>query len=136
MYFLWNYKNHQLNTKNYIPGLGLYNIKYCLALALFLIAAIIEPVGYSFVLPAAMCDLDMTDSQRGFIASIPYIGKTLTYLAQYSYTSIIRCKRLLSLPTPVPFLLGDGAIHLISSIIPCFGVRVIDSSRVTMKFIP
>ncbi|KAF9423078.1 hypothetical protein HW555_001382 [Spodoptera exigua] len=61
-----------------VAGLGWYNIKYSLVLALFLIGAIIEPVGYSFVLPAAMCDLEMTDSQRGFIASIPYIGVVAT----------------------------------------------------------
>lgn len=61
-----------------VAGIGWYNIKYCLVLALFLIAAIVEPVGYSFVLPAAMCDLNMTDSQRGFIASIPYIGIVIT----------------------------------------------------------
>ncbi|KAH9641805.1 hypothetical protein HF086_005345 [Spodoptera exigua] len=61
-----------------VAGLGWYNIKYCLILALFLISAIVEPVGYSFVLPAAMCDLDMTDAQRGFIASIPYIGIVAT----------------------------------------------------------
>ncbi|CAH1646505.1 unnamed protein product [Spodoptera littoralis] len=61
-----------------VAGLGWYNIKYSLLLALFLIGAILEPVGYSFVLPAAMCDLEMTDSQRGFIASIPYIGVVVT----------------------------------------------------------
>ncbi|XP_063893602.1 synaptic vesicle glycoprotein 2B [Helicoverpa armigera] len=61
-----------------VAGIGWYNIKYCLALALFLIAAIVEPVGYSFVLPAAMCDLNMTDGQRGFISSIPYIGIVAT----------------------------------------------------------
>ncbi|CAG9578976.1 unnamed protein product [Danaus chrysippus] len=61
-----------------IAGLGWYNIKYSLVLALFLIAAIIEPIGYSFILPAAKCDLQMTDSQRGVIGSIPYIGVVVT----------------------------------------------------------
>ncbi|XP_026315733.1 synaptic vesicle glycoprotein 2C-like [Hyposmocoma kahamanoa] len=61
-----------------IAGFGWYNAKYCLVLALFLIAAIVEPVGYSFVLPAAKCDLQLTDAQRGFIASIPYIGIVIT----------------------------------------------------------
>ncbi|XP_004929455.2 putative transporter SVOPL [Bombyx mori] len=57
-----------------VVGLGWYNFKYCLVLALFLIAAIIEPVGYSFIVPSAKCDLNMTDAQRGFISSVPYIG--------------------------------------------------------------
>ncbi|KAG6445740.1 hypothetical protein O3G_MSEX004066 [Manduca sexta] len=60
-----------------VAGIGWYNIKFCLVLALFLIAAIVEPVGYSFVLPSAICDLQMTNSQRGFISSIPYIGVVL-----------------------------------------------------------
>ncbi|CAG4949160.1 unnamed protein product [Colias eurytheme] len=61
-----------------VAGMGWYNIRYALNLALFLIAAIIEPVGYSYVLPAAKCDLQMTDTQRGVIGSVPYIGIVLT----------------------------------------------------------
>ncbi|XP_049868376.1 synaptic vesicle glycoprotein 2C-like isoform X2 [Pectinophora gossypiella] len=59
-------------------SVGWYNLKYSLVLALFLIAAIIEPSGYSYVLPASRCDLQMTDAQRGFIASIPFIGVVIT----------------------------------------------------------
>ncbi|XP_013136916.1 PREDICTED: synaptic vesicle glycoprotein 2A-like [Papilio polytes] len=62
----------------HVAGLGWYNIKYCLVLALFLIAAIVEPVGYSYILPASKCDLNITDGQRGFLASVPYIGIVLT----------------------------------------------------------
>ncbi|CAG9785740.1 unnamed protein product [Diatraea saccharalis] len=61
-----------------VVGIGRYNLKYCLNLALFLVAVIVESVGYSYVLPAARCDLDMSDAQRGFISSIPYIGIVLT----------------------------------------------------------
>ncbi|CAH0714583.1 unnamed protein product, partial [Brenthis ino] len=61
-----------------IAGMGCYNIKYSLVLALFLIAAIVESVGYSYIMPAAKCDLQMTDAQRGFISSIPYIGIVIT----------------------------------------------------------
>ncbi|XP_013181588.1 PREDICTED: synaptic vesicle glycoprotein 2A-like [Papilio xuthus] len=43
-------------------------------LALFLITSTIEPFGYGFILPAAKCDLQMSETQRGIIASIPYIG--------------------------------------------------------------
>ncbi|VVD03855.1 unnamed protein product [Leptidea sinapis] len=64
-----------------VAGTGSYNIKYVLNLSLFLIATIIEPVGLSFVLPAAKCDLNMSDTQRGFIASIPYIGLVVTSFA-------------------------------------------------------
>ncbi|XP_068632546.1 putative transporter SVOPL isoform X2 [Battus philenor] len=58
----------------HVAGLGWYNIVYSLVLALFLVAAIVDPVGYSYVLPAAKCDLGMTDEQRGFLASVPYIA--------------------------------------------------------------
>ncbi|CAK1540684.1 unnamed protein product [Leptosia nina] len=61
-----------------IAGLGWYNIRYSLCLALFLIAVIIEPVGYAYILPSARCDLQMTETQRGFIGSIPYIGIAIT----------------------------------------------------------
>ncbi|CAG4983594.1 unnamed protein product [Parnassius apollo] len=40
--------------------------------------AIIEPIGYSYTLPAAKCDLAMTAAQRGFLSSVPYIGIALT----------------------------------------------------------
>ncbi|CAH4029369.1 synaptic vesicle 2-related protein-like [Pieris brassicae] len=61
-----------------VAGLGWYNIRYSLCLALFLIAVIIEPLGYAYILPVARCDLQMTETQRGFIGSIPYIGIALT----------------------------------------------------------
>ncbi|XP_050346816.1 synaptic vesicle glycoprotein 2C-like isoform X3 [Nymphalis io] len=61
-----------------VAGIGWYNIRYSLALSLFLISAIIDPVGYSYLLPAAKCDLQMTDAQRGVIGSIPYIGVVAT----------------------------------------------------------
>ncbi|CAB3248050.1 unnamed protein product [Arctia plantaginis] len=60
-----------------VAGVGWYNLKYCLVLSLFLIAPILEASGYGFVLPAAICDLNISDGQRGFIYSIPYIGIVL-----------------------------------------------------------
>ncbi|XP_013176664.1 PREDICTED: synaptic vesicle glycoprotein 2C-like [Papilio xuthus] len=67
-----------LDHAMHVAGIGWYNIKYCLVLALFLIAAIVEPIGYSYILPASKCDLNITDAQRGFLASVPYIGIVLT----------------------------------------------------------
>ncbi|XP_045447530.1 synaptic vesicle glycoprotein 2B-like [Melitaea cinxia] len=61
-----------------VAGTGWYNIRYSLALALFLISTIIDTVGYSYILPAARCDLQMSDSQRGLIGSMPYIGIVVT----------------------------------------------------------
>ncbi|CAH2108516.1 unnamed protein product [Euphydryas editha] len=61
-----------------VAGTGWYNIRYSLALALFLISAIIDTTGYSYVLPASRCDLQMSDAQRGLIGSLPYIGVVAT----------------------------------------------------------
>ncbi|XP_047987323.1 putative transporter SVOPL [Leguminivora glycinivorella] len=61
-----------------VAGVGWYNIKYCLVLALFLISALIETMGYAYLLPAAKCDLKMSDAQRGIIASLPYIAVVVT----------------------------------------------------------
>ncbi|XP_061729826.1 synaptic vesicle glycoprotein 2A-like [Cydia pomonella] len=61
-----------------VAGVGWYNIKYCLVLALFLISAIIETLGYAYLLPAAKCDLEMSDAQRGIIASLPYLAVVVT----------------------------------------------------------
>ncbi|CAB3245244.1 unnamed protein product [Arctia plantaginis] len=61
-----------------VAGIGIYNLKYSLVLALLLIASIVELIGYSLVLPAAICDLNMSDSQRGLVASIPYAGILIT----------------------------------------------------------
>ncbi|XP_063360173.1 synaptic vesicle glycoprotein 2A-like isoform X2 [Cydia amplana] len=61
-----------------VAGVGWYNIKYCLVLALFLISAIIETMGYAYLLPAAKCDLEMSDAQRGIIASLPYLAIIVT----------------------------------------------------------
>ncbi|XP_037975088.2 synaptic vesicle glycoprotein 2A [Plutella xylostella] len=61
-----------------IAGVGLYNVKYGLLFALMLISSIMEVIGYAYVLPAAKCDLDMTDSQRGVVASLPYFLIVIT----------------------------------------------------------
>ncbi|CAB3236606.1 unnamed protein product [Arctia plantaginis] len=61
-----------------IAGLGWYNLKYCLLSAMLLISTIMEILGASLVLPAAICDLQMSDSQRGLVMSIPYLGMLIT----------------------------------------------------------
>ncbi|XP_014369378.2 synaptic vesicle glycoprotein 2C [Papilio machaon] len=73
-----NENSATLDHALHVAGLGWYNVKYCLVLALFLIGAIVEPVGYSYILPSSKCDLNITDGQRGFLASVPYIGIVLT----------------------------------------------------------
>lgn len=38
-------------------------------------AAILEMIGCSFILPAAACDLNLSNSIKGIITSIPNIGR-------------------------------------------------------------
>lgn len=40
-----------------------------------LAAALLEMIGIAFVLPTAACDLDLPDSMKGIITSIPNIGE-------------------------------------------------------------
>lgn len=79
---------------NPLAGVGLYNVKYSLLFALMLISSIMEVIGYAYVLPAAKCDLDMTDSQRGVVASLPYFRK-YTLVVTYRQSAIVK----LILPT-------------------------------------
>ncbi|KAL4713337.1 hypothetical protein ACJJTC_006805 [Scirpophaga incertulas] len=64
-----------------VVGIGPYNLKICFVLSLFLVAAIIESIGYSYLLPSSKCDLNMTDFHRGLISSIPFFATVLTSFA-------------------------------------------------------
>ncbi|RVE48677.1 hypothetical protein evm_006643 [Chilo suppressalis] len=96
-----------------VVGIGVYNFKYCLVLSLFLIASIVEPVGYSYVLPSARCDLQMTDSQRGFIASVPYIGVVLTSFP-WGYLVDTRGRK----PILIISSLAAGTLGILSGFMP------------------
>ncbi|CAB3245240.1 unnamed protein product [Arctia plantaginis] len=61
-----------------VAGIGWYNLKYSLVLSLLPIAFVLDQIGYSIVLPAAACDLHMSDKMRGIVASMPYVGIMLT----------------------------------------------------------
>ncbi|CAB3223186.1 unnamed protein product [Arctia plantaginis] len=56
-----------------LVGLGWYNLRYCMTLLLVLLSSVMETVGTTILLPAAKCDLNISDKQRGLVFSIPYI---------------------------------------------------------------
>lgn len=60
-----------------ISGAGKYQVFHCALMVAILGASMLEIIGYSFILPAAACDLDISDSLRGVITSIPNIGKNV-----------------------------------------------------------
>ncbi|CAH2040159.1 unnamed protein product, partial [Iphiclides podalirius] len=61
-----------------IAGFGKYQYFHCALMVVTLAAALVEMIGCSFILPSAACDLDLPDSLRGILASIPNIGVILT----------------------------------------------------------
>ncbi|CAB3248042.1 unnamed protein product [Arctia plantaginis] len=75
---LGDYSLEELEEGLSIIGLGRYNLKYAMFIALLLVSSMIEVVGNSVVLPAAQCDLGISDGMQGIIAAIPFIGIVLT----------------------------------------------------------
>ncbi|PZC82775.1 hypothetical protein B5X24_HaOG209873 [Helicoverpa armigera] len=59
-------------------GTGRYQVVHNFLMLFSLFAAIIEMIGIAFVLPAASCDLDVPDSLKGILTSLPNIGIILT----------------------------------------------------------
>ncbi|CAB3257879.1 unnamed protein product [Arctia plantaginis] len=69
-----------------LVGLGWYNLRYCMTLLLVLLSSVMETVGTTILLPAAKCDLNISDKQRGLVFSIPYIG---IFLTSYFYGYLV-----------------------------------------------
>ncbi|XP_045449416.1 organic cation/carnitine transporter 7-like [Melitaea cinxia] len=61
-----------------ICGAGKYQVFHCSLMVAILGAAILEMIGCSFILPAAACDLELSNSIKGIITSIPNIGVIIT----------------------------------------------------------
>ncbi|XP_075976391.1 putative transporter svop-1 [Anticarsia gemmatalis] len=59
-------------------GAGKYQFLHCILMLATLLAAILEMIGVAFILPAAACDLDVPDSLKGILTSLPNIGVILT----------------------------------------------------------
>ncbi|XP_073952713.1 putative transporter SVOPL isoform X1 [Choristoneura fumiferana] len=61
-----------------LAGAGKYQLFHCTLMLATLSAALIEMIGSAFILPAAACDLDLPDSLKGILISMPNIGVILT----------------------------------------------------------
>ncbi|XP_049870511.1 synaptic vesicle glycoprotein 2A-like [Pectinophora gossypiella] len=61
-----------------LAGMGKYQVFHCALMLATLASAIIEIIGNAFILPAAACDLELPESLRGIITSVPNIGVILT----------------------------------------------------------
>ncbi|CAH2085863.1 unnamed protein product [Euphydryas editha] len=70
--------NVDLDEALEICGAGKYQVFHCALMVAILGAAMLEMIGCSFILPAAACDLDLSNSIKGIITSIPNIGVIIT----------------------------------------------------------
>ncbi|XP_013192844.2 synaptic vesicle 2-related protein [Amyelois transitella] len=61
-----------------LAGSGKYQVFHCALMLFSLCSAMLEIVGTAFVLPAAACDLDLPDTIKGIMTSVPNIGIILT----------------------------------------------------------
>ncbi|KAJ0177600.1 hypothetical protein K1T71_006473 [Dendrolimus kikuchii] len=71
-------ENVKLEDALDIAGAGRYQIIHCSLMLAILLSAMLEMIGIAFVLPAAACDLDIPDSLKGILTSIPNIGVIIT----------------------------------------------------------
>ncbi|XP_023940972.1 synaptic vesicle glycoprotein 2C isoform X2 [Bicyclus anynana] len=61
-----------------LTGFGIYNILHMLLSGLILMGVIMQSLVMGYVMPAAQCDLELTLTQRGWLAAIPFLAIILT----------------------------------------------------------
>ncbi|XP_063374319.1 uncharacterized protein LOC134662009 [Cydia amplana] len=61
-----------------LAGAGKYQVFHCALMLTTLSSAVIEMIGNAFILPAAACDLELPDTLKGILISMPNIGVILT----------------------------------------------------------
>lgn len=61
-----------------LTGFGKYNIKNMLLSGIILMGMIMETLGLSYVMPAAQCDLELSQQQKGWLGAIPFVAIILT----------------------------------------------------------
>lgn len=69
---------HNKNKMFSSIGNGKYQKRILLLFAGSLMANVMEYINMGHILPAAKCDLNITNAQQGFIISTSYIGSLLT----------------------------------------------------------
>ncbi|OWR45939.1 synaptic vesicle glycoprotein 2B [Danaus plexippus plexippus] len=61
-----------------LSGAGRYQVFHCAMMLAVISTVIVEMIGNAFILPAAVCDLGLSNSLRGLLTSVPNIGVILT----------------------------------------------------------
>ncbi|XP_048005965.1 putative transporter svop-1 isoform X2 [Leguminivora glycinivorella] len=61
-----------------LAGAGKYQVFHCALMLTTLSTAVLEMIGNAFILPAAACDLELPDTLKGILISMPNIGVILT----------------------------------------------------------
>lgn len=58
------------------PGNGRYNVLLLLTCCIIMLGAVVDMLGYSLVVPAASCDLDLSLEHSGMLTSVSFAGMT------------------------------------------------------------
>ncbi|XP_037297072.1 putative transporter svop-1 [Manduca sexta] len=62
-------------------GFGKYNIAMLLSCCLVILGMYMDIFGFSIVMPAVACDMDLSTSQQGLLSAMPLIGVMLSSYA-------------------------------------------------------
>lgn len=96
-----------------IAGTGRYQIIHSSLMLFILTAAVFEMVGTSYVIPAATCDLQLSPTLKGIIASVPNVGVILTAGLWGKASDTLGRKPTLVVSTAI-----SGTLAVLSSFMP------------------
>ncbi|XP_077296989.1 putative niacin/nicotinamide transporter NiaP [Arctopsyche grandis] len=116
-----NVENERSESKTIVPfeyamtmtGFGKFNILSGLFVGFLMLGMILETLGFSYVIPVCQCDLELTLTQKGWLAAIPFIGIIITSHA-WGYLADTRGRKKM-----LVFSMGFGSFcSILSSFAP------------------
>ncbi|KAG6448246.1 hypothetical protein O3G_MSEX005376 [Manduca sexta] len=90
-------------------GFGKYNIAMLLSCCLVILGMYMDIFGFSIVMPAVACDMDLSTSQQGLLSAMPLIGVMLSSYAWGLCADTMGRRTTLVLAMPVGVILNFAA---------------------------